>query len=182
LKAWHGLSVLVEAFGLLHKGHPASRLLIVGDGPEREALTADLTRRGLIEATTFTGAVAPAEVPGLLASMDVAGAPYPPLSTFYFSPLKVYEYMAAGLAVVASRIGQLQTLIEPEVNGLLVPPGDSRALATALARLLTEPESRRRLGRRARATVLQNYTWDGVAQRILDLAGLNNAATAAATS
>jgi len=176
LKAWHGLSVLVEAFDMLHKNHPASRLLIVGDGPERENVTADLTHRGLVEATTFTGAVAPGEVPGLLASMDVAVAPYPPLSTFYFSPLKVYEYMAAGLAVVASRIGQLQTLIEPEVNGLLVPPGDSAALATALDRLLTEPQLRRRLGRRARATVLESYTWDGVAQRILDLAGLDNAA------
>ena len=174
LKAWHGLSVLVDAFALLHKKHPASRLLIVGDGPERENVTADLMRRGLLQKTTFTGIVAPAEVPRLLASMDVAVAPYPQLSTFYFSPLKVYEYMAAGLAVVASRIGQLRTLIEPEVNGLLVPPGDSAELASALGRLLAEPELRRRLGRAARATVLRDYTWDGVVQRILGLAGLDN--------
>lgn len=182
LKAWHGLSALVEAFEILHKKNPASRLLLVGDGPERESVVADLTRRGLLEATTFTGAVAPGEVPGLLASMDVAVAPYPPLSTFYFSPLKVYEYMAAGRAVVASRIGQLQSLIEPEVNGLLVPPGDAPALARALERLLVEPELRSGLGRRARATVLQNYTWDGVVQRIFSLAGLEDVALPAAAT
>ena len=182
LKAWHGLAVLVEAFEMFHKKHPATRLLLVGDGPERENITADLSRRGLLETTTLTGAVAPDEVSSLLASMDVAVAPYPPLSTFYFSPLKVYEYMAAGRAVVASRIGQLQTLIDSGLNGLLVPPGDASALAAALERLLDDPELRSRLGRRARATVLQNYTWDGVAQRILTLAGFKNPALPVASA
>src|SRR5262249_53202779 len=82
-------------------------LLIVGDGPERPRLEADLCARGLRELTQFTGSVDSDEVPGLLASMEVAVAPYPKLASFYFSPLKVYEYMAAGLPIVASRIGQL---------------------------------------------------------------------------
>src|SRR5262249_52500974 len=149
LKAWHGLSILVNAFDALHKQHFATRLLIVGDGPEREKLASDLAQRGLVKAAEFTGAVAPGEIPGLLASMDVAFAPYPPLANFYFSPLKVYEYMAAGLPVVASRLGQLQSLIEPEVDGLLVPPGDSAALAAALERLLKDSALRARLGRSA---------------------------------
>ena len=99
-------------------------------------------------------------------------APYPKLVNFYFSPLKVYEYMAAGLPVVASRVGQLQELIQPEVNGLLVPPGDVSALAAGLERIRSEPELRRRLGLAARVKVLREHTWDGVVQRILSLAGL----------
>jgi glycosyltransferase involved in cell wall biosynthesis len=103
--------------------------------------------------------------------MDVAVAPYPALANFYFSPLKVYEYMAAGVAVVASRIGQLQNLIEPEANGMLVTPGAPDELALALERLLSEPELRKRLGSTARAMVLRDHTWDAVVSKIFSLAG-----------
>jgi glycosyltransferase involved in cell wall biosynthesis len=177
LKPWHGLSILVEAFAIFHDHDSNRQLLIVGDGPERESLVADLSARKLLEAACahLTGAVAPSQVPGLVASMDVAIAPYPPLSAFYFSPLKVYEYMAAGRPVIASRIGQLANLIEDGVNGLLCPAGDPVALAAALDRLRREPELRARLGRAARATVLRHHTWEAVARRILHLAGLKPA-------
>src|SRR5207244_963195 len=112
LKPWHGLPVLVEAFDLLHWVDNNTRLLIVGDGPERAGLEAELKARGLLSAVHFTGAVDPAEVPGLLASIDAAVAPYASRASFYFSPLKVYEYMAAGLSVVASKVGQLDGLIQ----------------------------------------------------------------------
>ena len=155
MKPWHGLEVLVEAFARLHT---------------RAAVCADLSARGLAEVVHCTGAVAPREVPGLLTSIDVAVAPYPHASDFYFSPLKVYEYMAAGRAVVASRVGQLETLIRHDVNGLLCPPGDAAALAGALERLRCEPALRARLGRAARATVLRTHTWDAIAARVLELA------------
>jgi glycosyltransferase involved in cell wall biosynthesis len=172
LKPWHGLGTLAEAFALFHRGASNRRLLIVGDGPEREPLLEDLSRRGLREHAHFTGSVAPEEIPGLLASMDVGVAPYPFVPGFYFSPLKVYEYMAAGLPVVASRIGQLADLIEHEANGLLCPPGDALALAGALDRLHRDFAWRKRLGQEARATVLEEYTWDKVVRRILGLANL----------
>ncbi len=170
LKAWHGLSTLVEAFDRLHAHDEATRLLIVGDGPERQNIAAALAARGLDKATVFTGAVTPEQVPGLLASMDAAVAPYPTMDNFYFSPLKVYEYMAAGRAVVASRIGQLQTLIQPEQTGLLVAPGDAGALAAALERLLKQPELRVRLGAAARQMVLFRFTWDAVVDKVFRLA------------
>jgi len=171
LKPWHGVEVLLEAFGRLRQHHSNSRLLLVGDGPERERLQAGVSSRDLGEAVHFTGAVAAAEIPGLLASMDIAVAPYPQLSHFYFSPLKVYEYMAAGLPVVASRIGQLEELIQQDLNGLLTAPGDAAELAMALERLRAEPELRARLGNAARTTVWQDHTWDAVVQRIFHLAG-----------
>jgi len=172
MKPWHGLPDLVEAFDRLRRRAPASRLLIVGDGTERGAFEADLAARGLLGAAHLTGAVDPDDVPGLLASMDVAVAPYPRREDFYFSPLKVYEAMAAARPVVASRIGQLADLIRDGENGLLCPPGDPAALAEAVLGLRDEPARRRRMGQAARAEVLGKYTWGHVAHRLLDLAGL----------
>jgi len=159
-----------------------ARLLVVGDGPERSRLEGDLAQRGLRESAVFTGAVAPDVVPGLLASMDVAVAPYPELANFYFSPLKVYEYMAAGLPIVASRVGQLAELLRHEETGLLCPPGDAPALASALERLRGDGDLRKRLGFAARATAVQKHTWAAVARRIISLALLKSAAPLTAVS
>jgi glycosyltransferase involved in cell wall biosynthesis len=172
LKPWHGLPTLVEAFDVLHQLDSSARLLIVGDGTERDRLEADLTARGLLQVSQLTGGVDPREVPGLLASMDVAVAPYPNHARCYFSPLKVFEYMAAGLPVVASRIGQLVELIQDGINGLLCPPGDPVALACAIGRVRSEPELSARMRREARALVLEHHTWDAVARRILRLADI----------
>jgi glycosyltransferase involved in cell wall biosynthesis len=170
LKPWHGLMTLVEAFALLHDKISNTRLLVVGDGPERGRLEAELKGRGLAHTAHLTGSVAPAKMPGFLASMDAATAPYPLLAHFYFSPLKVYEYMAAGLAVVASRLGQLTKLIRDGDNGLLCTPGDAADLATALSRLRADPALRRRLGQAARADIIREHTWEAVVRRIIRLA------------
>jgi glycosyltransferase involved in cell wall biosynthesis len=172
VRPWHGLPALIEAFTIVRRHEHRSRLLIVGEVPGLPDLIADLALRGLLAAVVLTGPVDPSLVPGMLASMDVAVAPYASESNFYFSPLKVYEYMAAGLPVVASRVGQLAQLIEDNANGLLCPPGDPFALAAALARLKREPELRLRLGQAARTTVIQHHTWDAIARRILGIAGL----------
>ncbi|MDM9382256.1 glycosyltransferase family 4 protein [Chlorogloeopsis sp. ULAP01] len=169
MKPWHGLPTLVNAFAQLHDHHPHTRLLIVGDGPERSQLEADFIYAGIRDAVEFTGKVLPSDVPGLLASMDVAVAPYPNDPNFYFSPLKVYEYMAAGLPVVASRIGQLQALINDGVNGILYEPGNSQQLTNWLDHLWQHPWLRTQLGQNARATVLRSHTWEQSVERILSL-------------
>jgi glycosyltransferase involved in cell wall biosynthesis len=174
LKPWHGLETLAEAFALLSRQHASCRLLIVGDGPGRSRLEDELTVHGVQNATVLTGAVPADEIPGLLASMDVGVAPYPRLAHFYFSPLKVYEYLAAGLPVVASRIGQLEQIIRDGHNGLLYPAGDARALASALERLRTAPAWRARLGQEARAQARQKHTWQAAARRLLEIAGLTS--------
>jgi glycosyltransferase involved in cell wall biosynthesis len=176
LKPWHGVDVLVDAFARLHRVAPSSRLLLVGDGPERDSIEAQLHRSGLRDHVLLTGAVTLDRVPGLLASMDVAVAPYPDHPDFYFSPLKVYEYMAAGLPVVASGVGQLTELIRHGHNGLLCEPGDPVSLVAALEQLRLDPLLRRRLGDDARRTILRQHTWDAVVGRVLDLAGLGGLA------
>lgn len=170
LKPWHGLDTLLAAFALLREQVPAARLLIVGDGPERAACEATIAHLGLDDAVELTGAVAPDAVPALLALMDVATAPYPAMDDCYYSPLKLFEYMAAGLPIVASRIGQVAEVIEHGRSGLLCRPGDPVALAGSLARLERDAGLRARLGAVARASVLREHTWDRVAERIFALA------------
>jgi glycosyltransferase involved in cell wall biosynthesis len=167
LKPWHGLSHLVNAFAQLHHQVPQSRLLIVGDGPQRDSLQADLEQKGLSTVTHLTGAVSPADIPALLRSMDVAISPYPANLNFYFSPLKVVEYMAAGLPVVVSDIGQLSHLVSHGETGWLCPAGDELALADALERLWLFPDLRERLGQTGRRYILAHHTWERVAERIL---------------
>ncbi|HEX2722263.1 MAG TPA: glycosyltransferase family 4 protein [Gemmatimonadaceae bacterium] len=170
LKPWHGLPVLVDAFSTLYRLDPQSRLIIGGDGPERATLETALNETGSLSATTFTGAIDPAAVPALLTSFDAAVAPYPANADFYFSPLKVYEYMSSGLPVVASAIGQIPEIIEHEVNGILCEAGDAGAFAKVLSSLSRSPDLRERLGRAARESVIRSHTWPMVVDRILSLA------------
>jgi glycosyltransferase involved in cell wall biosynthesis len=160
LKPWHGVIELVAAFaGLTGR----ARLLLVGDGPEREAAAQAADRLGLKRRVIMTGAVPHACVPDYLSAMDVGVAPYLPQERFYFSPLKVAEYMAAGLPVVASDQGDLPALLADA--GLLVPPGNTARLAGALRELVGDEEARRRLGRAARVRA-RTLSWDRVAWRV----------------
>lgn len=170
LKPWHGVDVLIAAFADIYRDDPCVRLLIVGDGPQGRELQAQVEARGVKEAVVVVGPVEPAKIPAILTSMDVAVAPYPALANFYFSPLKILEYMAAGRAIVASAIGQINELIIHDRTGLLCRPGDSAELAAALHRLKADTPLIRRLGKAARCDVVRNHTWDAVACRIVEIA------------
>lgn len=160
LKAWHGVRTLVLALaGLPESAH----LLVVGDGPQREDIQALASALHVGPRLRMAGAVGHERMPDYLAAMDVAVAPYEPQPGFYFSPLKVMEYMAAGLPVVASNQGDLPEIIGDA--GVLVPPGDEPALRDALNRLLNSERRRTELGLRARRRA-HAMTWDGVAQEV----------------
>ncbi len=166
LKPWHGVEVLLEAFRRLAEREPRARLLLVGDGPEREKIeahAADMTGR-----VVLTGPVGHEMVLGYLEAMDVCTAPYSTAKDFYFSPLKVFEYMAMGRPVVASRVAQIIDLIKPEETGLLVEPGDPNALAEALARVARRPEAALRMGSAARRWVVEHRTWERNVGQVVD--------------
>lgn len=170
LKPWHGVEDLVQAVALLRERDPSYRLLVVGDGPERPRLEVLADRLGLSGAVEFTGATAPQDVPAHLARMDVAVAPYPPSQDFYFSPLKIYEYLAAGLPVVASDVGTVTDLLTGTGApiGMLYQPGSLVDLAGTLVGLRYDPTLRAELGRRGRRAMVDGHDWAHVLERTLD--------------
>jgi len=167
LKAWHGTEILVAAFAQLARRLPA-HLLIVGDGPERPLLQDHIRSLGLEQRVTITGWVPHHRLPGLIARMDVAVAPYPADAGHYFSPLKLYEYLAMGRPIVASRLGQSADLLGPTEAGLLVAPGDSLALAAALERVATDRQLAQTLSARA-AALGRQHDWQANARRVIHL-------------
>ncbi|HUF11261.1 MAG TPA: glycosyltransferase family 4 protein [Rhodothermales bacterium] len=169
-----GLDTLIKAFAILHRRDPRARLLLVGDGPDRETIGKAAASVGIASAVELTGAVSPGIVPRLLASMDVAVAAYPRKEQFYESPLKLFEYMASGLAVVTSSIGQPGEIVTDGQNGLLCPPGDFVALAKAIDSLRVDEALRSRLGHAASAYVRQHCSWRSVAGKVLIATGLKS--------
>lgn len=166
-KPWHGVDLLVSAFRDLYKVDPSAHLLLIGDGPLRPSLEDYVWKTGLKEAVTFAGRVAHQDIPRYLAAVDVAVAPYPTLDEFYYSPLKLFEYMAAGRAVVASRGGQVAQIIEEGNTGVLFDPGDRAGLVECLRQLRNDPARREELGRRASAAC-RGYTWSQNAACVID--------------
>lgn len=168
LKPWHGLDVLADAYALVRRVEPTTRLLIVGDGPERSGLQRRLAGHDVLDGAHFTGAIAPDAVGPWLNRMHVAVAPYPASGPFYFSPLKIVEYQAAGVPVVASAIGQIPQLVRHRETGWLVPAGDSRAIAEACLAIRADSSQAATMANVARARTLAERSWDAVAARILD--------------
>lgn len=169
LKPWHGLENLLKAFATFVEKRPQvqSSLLIVGDGPQREAMETLAKDLNIINQLQFVGAVAPATIPYWMRKMDIAVAPYPALENFYFSPLKVFEYMAAGIPVIASDIGQIKELFEHKKQAVLVEPGSISALVNALDQIYLEPQSVLTMVQQAQQHILRHYTWDAVAEAML---------------
>lgn len=175
LKPWHGVDHLLKACARLFATHQDCHLTIVGDGPEGPTLRKMAESLGIAARTEFVGAVDPVDVPLLLSKGSIATAPYPFLENFYFSPLKLYEYMAAGLPSVASDIGQVPEIVQHGRNGLLYEPGDDQALCRALETLVMSSELRGQLGRQARLDARSQHSWDRVAASVLR-AGLGEVA------
>lgn len=163
---WHGLSLLADAMKAIYasKKYNELALLLVGS-PDDNMDLPDLPRK----ITTITGHIPHEEMPEYLAAIDIFVAPYPLITPFYFSPLKIFEAMAMGSPVIASAQGQICELITDKVSGLLYPPGDIAALIQHIERLIADAEYRKELGENARKVMETRYTWKDNAEQMLAL-------------
>lgn len=170
LKPWHGVEHLLQAVALLRADGGDVRCLIVGDGPQAAALDTLAAELGIASAVERTGATAHEDIPALLQRMDIATAPYPGEGTDYFSPLKIYEYLAAGLPVVASAVGPIPEVLEHGRWGALVAPGDPVALAREIANLRSAVGHRQQIRDEA-PDHAQQHDWECVLTRALAMVG-----------
>jgi glycosyltransferase involved in cell wall biosynthesis len=161
-----GVHVLLRAAALLSGSVPL-KVLIVGDGPERERLEKLAGELGLEGNVDFKGRISTEELESCYRSAQVFVLPAVVDRRGDTEGLGVVllEAMSYGIPVVASRTGGITDIVEDGANGLLVEPADAAALAAALERLARDPALASRLGATGRLTVESRFSWDAIAER-----------------
>ena len=167
VRDWHGLDGVIGAIAARREGRPVD-LVVVGDGPVRAALEEQAAALGIGARLRFLGVVPHGAVPGHVAEFDIA---LQPKVTPYASPLKIFDYMAAGRAIVAPDQPNIREILTDGETALLFDPEVPGAMWQAIARLIDDTGLRQRLGAAARAELeRKDYTWRGNARRIATLA------------
>jgi glycosyltransferase involved in cell wall biosynthesis len=159
-RRFHAIEQVVAAM----VGVDGATLLMVGDGPERPRIEALARSKNV--AAVFTGTVPHDELPLHLAAMDAALIVAAPDAAFHYSPLKLAEYLAAGLPVVAPRLGQPGARLTDGLDAILVDAGDVAAISAALRDLRDAPDRRAALGLAARASAAATWSWDEQVRRV----------------
>jgi len=166
---WHGAPVLAKAATLISDPGSRCHFVFIGGGEQRSQTESIIESAGV--SATFTGSISHDKVPAYLDACDILASPHVPStdgSEFFGSPTKLFEYLAMGKGIVASRLGQVGEVIIDGENGLLVEPGDADGLVRAIERLAVDGELRSRLGAAARKTAIERYTWRHNAARVFD--------------
>jgi glycosyltransferase involved in cell wall biosynthesis len=166
---WHDLELLIDSFAKILPGQSKAKLVLVGDGETRPTIEKAVKEQGLEQSVIFTGKVAHDRVPDMLSIADVAVVSSAPASAEEGgtgTPLKLFEYMAAGKPIVASEVNHNAAVIQNGYDGILVAPEDVNAFAMAIEYLLKNPAERNRLGQNARRTALERYSWGNYTRQL----------------
>jgi glycosyltransferase involved in cell wall biosynthesis len=163
LTEFKGHTFLLQAVPDILQDQPRSRFLIVGDGELRESLAAEARERGVAHAVTFAGHRT--DVSAILSACDIFAQPSRDLGGESF-PLSVIEALAVRLPVVASDVGDIGDMIRDGVNGFLVKPEDTDALAAKIIRLAADRELRRELGDHGQEFFLRHLTLETLLEKI----------------
>jgi glycosyltransferase involved in cell wall biosynthesis len=166
MREWHGLDGVIAA--LARPDVPANlHFLLLGDGPARAAMEERAAALGIAGRVTFTGIVPRAELARHVVAFDIA---LQPKAVAYASPLKLFDYMAAGKAIVAPDQPNIRELLSHENSALFFDPQHKTAMLDAILRLVQDAGLRRRLGAAARCQIDERgFTWRGNAQRVAAL-------------
>jgi glycosyltransferase involved in cell wall biosynthesis len=167
MRSWHGLETIIEVLG--RSTTPTSlHLLLIGDGPARPLLEQRAAQLNVMDRVTFAGLVKRDDIAQLMAAFDIALVPK---AVEYASPLKLFEYMALGKAIVAPDQPNIREVLTPNVNAVLFEPEQANDMASAILRLANDVGYRDRLGKAARAAIdARGFTWAANAERIVALA------------
>ena len=165
-----GVRYLIEAMACIQTEIP-HHLYIVGDGPDRQELEQLVQRLDLGRRITFTGYVTDKALSERFAraSFFVLPAVYDKKGDIEGLGVVLIEAMAYSKPVIASRAGGIVDVVEDKVNGFLVPPGDTHALAAAMKKLCTDDRIRRAMGLRAKQIVDEKFNWDTIVHRVITL-------------
>jgi glycosyltransferase involved in cell wall biosynthesis len=164
VRDWHGLDAVISAMAADTSG-PLIRLEVVGDGPALASLQQQAAALGIADRVHFTGLVGHEAIPEMVARFDIA---LQPRVVAYASPLKLFEYMAAGKAIVAPDQANIREVLSDGETALLFDPAETGAMWRAISRLAADATLRGTLGSGARAEIgRRDYTWRGNAERII---------------
>lgn len=163
---WHGLDLFCSAITSIAGSRSDITVLLIGDGPQRPIIKNLVLKQGLGDRIIFHDKVAHHDLPKYLAAFDVAVMPD---SNEYGSPMKIFEYMAMGIPVVAPELEPIMDAIKDGVEGLLFKPKDSQSMAEALKQLAENEPLRRAMGRAGRERILSRHNWIANARAIIQL-------------
>jgi glycosyltransferase involved in cell wall biosynthesis len=166
MNRWQGIDRFPEVIRTVLEARDDVSFLFVGDGEFRAELEQFCQREGFSDRVVFTGRKVHDEVSGLVAAMDIAVLLN---SNAYGSPMKVFEYLAMGKAVIAPSVEPVLEVLREGETGLLIPPGDASAMAGKILELAADSDKRRRLGQAGREHVVKNHTWDRNAATIIEI-------------
>lgn len=169
---WHDLDLLLESFALVLQRHPNAKLVLVGDGQTRQWIEHKIQKQGFQQSVIMTGAIPHSRVPEMVSIADVAVVPSAPVSAGgggTGTPLKLFEYMAAGKAIVATALNEAIEVIQAGHNGLLVEAGDVNKFAESILKLIDDPKERNRLAQNARAQAIKQYSWEHYTKRLEEI-------------
>ena len=164
---WHGVENLIRIIDKIVPTEKGAKFLLVGSGGAKESEIRNFVKKkGYGDNVIFTGSVPHSKVGQYISVMDIVLAPYPQLEFFYFSPMKLYEYMASGKAIVASNMGQIGEIIYDGENGLLYDPDDIESMIGGIRQLIKDTELRHKLGANARDSIIEYHNWNSRAKKL----------------
>lgn len=167
IRGWNALGQVIELLAREGEAHNL-HLLIVGDGPARQEMEQLAAARNVSGRLTITGVIDRDHVVDYVSAFDIALIPG---VTEYASPLKLFEYMALGRAVIAPDMANIREILTNEENAVLFVAQDSNAFANAIIRLCADPVLRQRIASNAQAAIeVQGLTWARNAARVVNLA------------
>lgn len=169
LFGWSGLENLLEMTKRILSMRKDVVFLFVGGGQNKQVIQRTFPQNDLNKRVFVTGTIPYDDVPRHIDAMDIVVVPYPKLDFWYPSSMKLFEYMSAGKALVASAVEQVKDVIQNGENGILFTPDDADEFVRKILLVVDDPVLRRLLGRNARRTVIKNFTWVKHARKMSDV-------------